>query len=244
MLLGFPTARRRRMRRAPDRPCCRRDGCRKRHRSRDRRGLRRARARGSPSSTAPARPARPPSAALGAGRAAPLRRGRRARPGGGRRARCGGSPPTPERIDVLVNSRRCARDRRRLLDAGGGVGERDRDQPERHVLLLPGRGAADARDGRRRDRQPLLGRRAHGALPPAGLLGREARRRRADEEPRPRPRRGGHPRQRALPRRDPHAADRAVLRRRRVRARARRLGPAAPVRDDRRRRSGGALSRE
>ena len=88
-----------------------------------------------------------------AGRPSSLRRGRRARPGR-RRAR---RPERrrrhrPDRRPRQL--RRRARDRRRLHDARGGVGERDRDQPQRHVLLLPVGGAADARDGRRQHRQP------------------------------------------------------------------------------------------
>ena len=60
--------------------------------------------------------------------------------------------------------------------------------------------------------------------------GVEARDRRPHEEPRARSRPGRHPCQRALPRRDPHADDRAVLRRRELRAGARRVGAARALR--------------
>ena len=113
--------------------------------------------------------------------------------------------------------RRRPRDRRRLHDGDRRVGQRDRRQSERHVLLLPGRRAADARDRRRRDREHLLRRRPDRARAPPGLHGGEARRRRPDEEPGPRPRPGRDPGQRDLPRPDPDAADRAVLRRSRIR---------------------------
>ena len=64
------------------------------------------------------------------------------------------------------------------------------------------------------DREHRLRRRPDRALAPAsGLHGGEARRDRADEEPRARPRRRRNPRQRDLSRPDPHAADRAVFRR-------------------------------
>ena len=71
------------------------------------------------------------------------------------RATCATRPPSSApsqsvvdatgRIDILVNCAGRARDRRRLHDARRGVGERDRDQPQRHVLLLPvGRAAGCA----------------------------------------------------------------------------------------------------
>ena len=120
------------------------------------------------------------------------------------------------RIDVLVN---CA-GVREIGDvytmADRGVGERDRRQPERHVLLLPGRRAADARDGRRRrsstsprsagliglSHRPAYTAAKHGVVGLTKSLARDLGS-------------GRHPRQRDLPGRDPHAADRAVLRRRR-----------------------------
>ena len=220
-----PSASRRRERRmtCSDRPGRSGDGCRQRHRPRDRRASSPPRARASPASTArggrrglvASLPERAAGEPLFVEVDVAIRGGGRGGDATGRRGRPGGSTSSSTRAGV-----------REIGDVysmpARGVGERDRDQPQRHVLLLPGRRPVDARDGRRVDRQPLVGRRADGPLAPAGLLRREARDRRPDEEPRARPRSRRHPRQRALPRRHPHAADRAVLRRRRLRAGARR----------------------
>ncbi len=167
-------------------------------------------------------------------RGRPLRRRRR---GGDRaRGRDDGADRHPRQL------RRRPRDRRRLHDAGGGVGERDRDQPQRHVLLLPVGGPQDARERRRLDRQPRLGGRADRALAPSGVLGHEARDRGPDEEPRAGSRAGGDSRQRTLPRRDPDADDGAVLLRRQLRAGARGLRAARALRRDERRGAGRSLS--
>ena len=122
------------------------------------------------------------------------------------------------RIDVVVNSAGVREIGDSVHAADRGVGQRDRRQPERHVLRLPGRGAADARDRRRLDRQHRLRRRPDRPRPPARVHRVEARRRRTHEEPRARPRSRRHPRERDLPRPDPHAAHRVVLRRRPLRA--------------------------
>ena len=164
----------------------------------------------------------------------PGRRRARGRAGGGGRG-------THRRARL---QRRRPRDRRRLHDGDRRVGQRDRGQPERDVLLLPGGGPADARDGRRLDREHLLRRRADRARAPPGVHRGQARCRRPDEEPRPRPRPRRDPRQRDLPRPDPDAADRAVLRRGRLRGGPAHGRPAGPRgrRGGRRRRR--ALPRE
>ena len=126
--------------------------------------------------------------------------------------------------------RRRPRDRGRLHDGDRRVGQRDRRQPERHVLLLPGRGATHARERRRRDREHLLRRRPDRPRAPTGVHGGEARSGRVDEEPGARPRPGRHPRERDLPRPDPDASDRAVLRRGGLRGRAADGRPAGPRR--------------
>ena len=163
-------------------------------------------------------------------------RARRCRARGGRRRRA----LRPHRRGRQLGRR--ARDRRRLFARDRGVGQRGGRQPQRHVLRLPGRGTADARDGRGRDREHRVGRRPRvGLSHRPGLHGRRARRRRPDEEPRARPRGRRHPRQRDLPGSDPHApAHRAVLRRRlrssaASRRRCRSAGSASRVAGGRRR---------
>ena len=116
-----------------------------------------------------------------------VRGGRRARSGRRRaRGRGGRRGDGPDRRPRDV--RRRPRDRRRLHDARRGVGERPRRQSERGLLLLPVRRPPDAGDRGRGDRQPLVGGRVDRPVAPAGLHRREARCRRADEEPRPRSR--------------------------------------------------------
>ena len=140
--------------------------------------------------------------------------------------------------------RRSARDRRRLHDGGRGMGERDRVNLSGTFYCCQAAARSDARERRRGDRQHLVGRRADRALASARLHRRQARRRRADEEPRARPRARRHPRQRDLPGPDPHAADRAVLRGRAFEQESRDDRSAAPLRRAARRRPGGALPGE
>ena len=140
--------------------------------------------------------------------------------------------------------RRCPRDRRRLHDGERGVGQRDRGQPERHVLLLPGRRAADARGRWGRDREHLVRRGSDRSRATSRVHGGEARGDRPDEEPGPRPRPSRDPRQRDLPGPDQDAVDRTVFRRRCLRGRLAYNRPSGPSGCPRRRRGRRPLPRE
>ena len=101
---------------------------------------------------------------------------------GGRRARGRGGRLGDGRIDVLVT---CAgvREIGDVYTFPPRSGRTCSPSISAASSTLPVRGAADAGDRGRRDRQPLVGGRVDRPVAPAGLHGREARCRRAYEEP-------------------------------------------------------------
>mgnify|MGYP001811100403 CR=1 FL=1 len=136
-----------------------------------------------------------------------VRRGRQGRRGGARRGRAGA-----ERAHRHPRQQRGRRDPRHAhhRPRPAGVGRRHRRQRDGRVQRDPRRPAADA--ARRMHRQPRLHLRPCGIADARRLLDDEGRHPGLHPQPRPRSRRGGHPRELGLARRHRDRADDPAVR--------------------------------